>query len=513
MASLLIAHDITKLNYNGIAAAFGQGATYDSIESRFRPIRGLMKQLRTEAAEHGVDLTLTPRGRQRGSETSTAPPQSSTAPSGVAKLPLPPLTNSRKKLKKDDAKTKAQEFIDLSQDSDKDEDLEPTTSIDSDNPLISRFNPEQRLMASHKGVNERDRKRSAADAVLARSRNLNPTVSGERLPDSGPNFQTISGKWDDMDRDGDTEEDDYEDLPLAPRRRRMQRANNIYQSPNSSPDQLALTSQSQDRFNVLQTPNDDGLHHSRPPYHSNAEAPQSISTTLQSNANSSRTRTLFDFPPSPKLYREPPGYSTTTSMSNENAPFLPRRTASRSSPSPLPTRFSSVDAYRPTTEDFLPPDDMLPPDWIRNLNLATDERGLPIIPHQMSWSPSPASAPRSSNTDNYSGAARSHADQPSSNKSTSSKSNCGSSSWTGNKRVRPFFTSADTDTRNQSFPQDRIHESSIPNHESVPYQVRRFMDELHRKRMEKSSYAAAEPGTKAASGSGAGKKQLQNQRK
>ncbi|KAL4943880.1 hypothetical protein BDV06DRAFT_220839 [Aspergillus oleicola] len=64
IAALLAANPGIKLDYNAIAAMFGQGTTYDTIEYRFRIYRKAAEKLKVEAANNGVSLDKIPRGRQ-----------------------------------------------------------------------------------------------------------------------------------------------------------------------------------------------------------------------------------------------------------------------------------------------------------------------------------------------------------------------------------------------------------------------------------------------------------------
>ncbi|KAE8165579.1 hypothetical protein BDV40DRAFT_297285 [Aspergillus tamarii] len=71
IGSLLAAHPDLKLDYHAMAVMFGQGATYDSIESRFRRYRKAADELRDEA--HGRGISDIPRnaGRSYSSGRST----------------------------------------------------------------------------------------------------------------------------------------------------------------------------------------------------------------------------------------------------------------------------------------------------------------------------------------------------------------------------------------------------------------------------------------------------------
>ncbi|PLB45244.1 hypothetical protein P170DRAFT_277704 [Aspergillus steynii IBT 23096] len=86
--ALIAAHPGIKLDYQGMATYFGQGATYDAIEGRFRRYRKMADELKTEALERGI--TQVPRGR--GSAVST--PRTPRTGRGITKNT--PSTRSRK---------------------------------------------------------------------------------------------------------------------------------------------------------------------------------------------------------------------------------------------------------------------------------------------------------------------------------------------------------------------------------------------------------------------------------
>lgn len=111
---------------------YGQGATYDSIESRFRKIRLLMKKIQDDVEQLGIDLGSTPRGRLQGTEAHAAhlpdrldikPEQSTAIPSSMVATAGSPASSrkraathdrprERKKVKKEKVK-KEPEVIDL----------------------------------------------------------------------------------------------------------------------------------------------------------------------------------------------------------------------------------------------------------------------------------------------------------------------------------------------------------------------------------------------------------------
>ncbi|GLA61672.1 hypothetical protein AtubIFM56815_002531 [Aspergillus tubingensis] len=74
-AALVVAHPSLKLDYNAIATYFGQGATYDAIQNRFRKVHSFADQLRQEAIERGItDLPVAKaRKSTTGSIASPAP--------------------------------------------------------------------------------------------------------------------------------------------------------------------------------------------------------------------------------------------------------------------------------------------------------------------------------------------------------------------------------------------------------------------------------------------------------
>ncbi|KAF8540756.1 hypothetical protein BDD12DRAFT_879902 [Trichophaea hybrida] len=66
LAATIVAHPSMKLNYHAIAAIFGEGATYDTIETRFRTVKATGKQLAAEVAsgERPTEAAPTPRKRK-----------------------------------------------------------------------------------------------------------------------------------------------------------------------------------------------------------------------------------------------------------------------------------------------------------------------------------------------------------------------------------------------------------------------------------------------------------------
>lgn len=60
-----------QLDYQAMATYFGQGATYDAIEGRFRRYRKMAEDLKTEARDRGI--VHVPRGRGSGVTTPRTP--------------------------------------------------------------------------------------------------------------------------------------------------------------------------------------------------------------------------------------------------------------------------------------------------------------------------------------------------------------------------------------------------------------------------------------------------------
>ncbi|KJK63098.1 hypothetical protein P875_00034060 [Aspergillus parasiticus SU-1] len=86
IASLLAAHPDLKLDYHAMALFFGQGATYDSIEGRFRRYRKIADELRDEAHSRGI--TDIPRNAGRNytaGRSATSTPRTLRGPRGITK--------------------------------------------------------------------------------------------------------------------------------------------------------------------------------------------------------------------------------------------------------------------------------------------------------------------------------------------------------------------------------------------------------------------------------------------
>ncbi|KAE8341216.1 hypothetical protein BDV24DRAFT_163643 [Aspergillus arachidicola] len=86
IASLLAAHPDLKLDYHAMALFFGQGATYDSIEGRFRRYRKIADELRDEAHSRGI--TDIPRNAGRNytaGRSATSTPRTPRGTRGITK--------------------------------------------------------------------------------------------------------------------------------------------------------------------------------------------------------------------------------------------------------------------------------------------------------------------------------------------------------------------------------------------------------------------------------------------
>ncbi|KAK1143411.1 hypothetical protein N8T08_006739 [Aspergillus melleus] len=71
VAAIIAAHPDLKLNYQAIATYFGQAATYDAVEGRFRRYRKMSDELKKEAFAQGI--THPPKGRGSGGSTPRTP--------------------------------------------------------------------------------------------------------------------------------------------------------------------------------------------------------------------------------------------------------------------------------------------------------------------------------------------------------------------------------------------------------------------------------------------------------
>ncbi|KAL4915793.1 hypothetical protein BDW62DRAFT_219194 [Aspergillus aurantiobrunneus] len=91
VAAIIAANPSNKLDYNAIAAIFGQSATYDSIEGQCRKYRKMADELRAEAERQGVSLAKIPRGRQTGTPQTPRGPRN-----GITKSATPSTGKGRK---------------------------------------------------------------------------------------------------------------------------------------------------------------------------------------------------------------------------------------------------------------------------------------------------------------------------------------------------------------------------------------------------------------------------------
>ncbi|EAW08474.1 uncharacterized protein ACLA_032090 [Aspergillus clavatus NRRL 1] len=79
IAALIAANPGLKLEYQAMATLFGQGATYDAIEGRFRRYRKMADELRSSALSRGI--TELPRGRN-GTASASSTPRTPRGPRG-----------------------------------------------------------------------------------------------------------------------------------------------------------------------------------------------------------------------------------------------------------------------------------------------------------------------------------------------------------------------------------------------------------------------------------------------
>ncbi|KAI9931486.1 hypothetical protein ASPWEDRAFT_169669 [Aspergillus wentii DTO 134E9] len=63
IAALIAAHPGLKIDYAAIAAMFGQDATYDAVEGRFRRYRKMADDLRSDARTRGIAIDAPSRSR------------------------------------------------------------------------------------------------------------------------------------------------------------------------------------------------------------------------------------------------------------------------------------------------------------------------------------------------------------------------------------------------------------------------------------------------------------------
>ncbi|KAB8265653.1 hypothetical protein BDV32DRAFT_144174 [Aspergillus pseudonomiae] len=96
IASILAAHPDLKLDYHVMALVFGQGATYDSIEGRFRRYRKIADELRDEAHSRGITDIPRYAGRNHASGGSSAStPRTPRGPRGGITKSTPSSSRSR----------------------------------------------------------------------------------------------------------------------------------------------------------------------------------------------------------------------------------------------------------------------------------------------------------------------------------------------------------------------------------------------------------------------------------
>ncbi|PKX89751.1 uncharacterized protein P174DRAFT_464158 [Aspergillus novofumigatus IBT 16806] len=96
IAVLIAAHPGLKLEYQAMATLFGQGATYDAIEGRFRRYRKMADEVKADALSRGI--TELPRGRNgtTGSASSSVTPRTPRGPRGGITKPSSSTGRSRK---------------------------------------------------------------------------------------------------------------------------------------------------------------------------------------------------------------------------------------------------------------------------------------------------------------------------------------------------------------------------------------------------------------------------------
>ncbi|KAF7118533.1 hypothetical protein CNMCM5793_008063 [Aspergillus hiratsukae] len=80
IAVLIAAHPGLKLEYQAMATLFGQGATYDAIEGRFRRYRKMADEVKADALNRVI--TELPRGRNGATGSSSGTPRTPRGPRG-----------------------------------------------------------------------------------------------------------------------------------------------------------------------------------------------------------------------------------------------------------------------------------------------------------------------------------------------------------------------------------------------------------------------------------------------
>ena len=497
-----------------MAELYGQEATYDSIESRFRKIRVLAKKIQDDVEGHGIDLGAIPRGRLQGTETrighppdqpNVKPEQSAAVPSSMVATAGSPASSrkraakrdrprERKKVKKEKDQRKP-EVINLC-----DSDSEGTVD-DADMQNSDHVEPVRQEGHRSRVMLQQNRSRLEPVVLITKSEQvccLSATVlkyatdkvqsATEHYPVPRRVYDTTCDSYTDSGDDHPVDpgfvSGDESDAPLPPGRRTAKSVMNRRYSFGSSSDEPrqfwrgieGIEMPSSPYASSSPLPSSPTTNRKKTvPASSNAGRPMAKRSNLAQN-NTSDDRHIYDFPPSPKLYREPITYqtSTTTSMSNENAPFLPQRTASRSSSS-FPTRFSPVPAFRPTTADLEAPEDMIPSNFLEGLDLTTDEKGYPVYETTMPWSPVlyPHQVQK---TDPKAGTTRIEPNDANraSSKSTTSKSGSGGSA-SDVRRSQSFFSTSDAqpqphtsvnsrqgNTQHQVQPQNQAQQKAKP---------------------------------------------------
>ncbi|KAL2852504.1 hypothetical protein BJY01DRAFT_244502 [Aspergillus pseudoustus] len=85
VATIFAAHPGLKLDYFAMAAMFGEGATYDSIEGQCRKYKRQAEELKVEAVQRGISLSDISHVRGSGSASGTPKTPRTSSRGGVAK--------------------------------------------------------------------------------------------------------------------------------------------------------------------------------------------------------------------------------------------------------------------------------------------------------------------------------------------------------------------------------------------------------------------------------------------
>jgi hypothetical protein len=85
---------LPQLEYQAMATLFGQGATYDAIEGRFRRYRKMADEVKADALSRGI--TELPRGRNGTTSSSSVTPRTPRGPRGGITKPSSSTGRSRK---------------------------------------------------------------------------------------------------------------------------------------------------------------------------------------------------------------------------------------------------------------------------------------------------------------------------------------------------------------------------------------------------------------------------------